>query len=129
MPEDAETPATQDGGANGAPSAAPETSSRDAVVMALIELKRVVLDAAAIAPESVGANSLAQLLKMPVLEEPLNAEAIAAELLAACSHIKLLQNQNRQQKATIETLKAEKIQMIQAMNVGGAAPAASDGAS
>ena len=108
-------------GQAGAPSDAPASGPRDAVVMALVELKRVVNEAAEAAPETAGTTSMAQLLSLPVLQEPLDAQAIAAELLAAGSHIKLLQKQNKQQKATIEALKAEKIQLIKAV---GGAPAA-----
>ena len=79
---------------------------------AIQELKRVVDAAAEVAPSSLAASSTSALLKLPVLAElkgcdPAAIDAVAAELLAAGSHIRLLSANDKRQKKKIEELTAQ----------------------
>ena len=83
----------------------------NAITAALLELKRVVDEAAEVAPASAAKLSTAALLKLPVLQEPLNADAIAAELLSSGAHIRLLQSESKRQRKRIEELNAEVVRL------------------
>ena len=93
-------------------------SPQDAIVAALMELKRLVDEGATVAPATAGACSTAELLKMPVLQAPLDVDAIAAELLSAGSHIRLLQSESRAQKKSIAQLRAEVVQLRKELRGG-----------
>jgi hypothetical protein len=120
-PPPADAPSPED--APPADAASPEQS---AITKALVELKRVVDEAAAVAPDSAGAATTAALLKMPVLQLPLDVDSVAAELLAAGSHIRLLQAENKRQKMKIESLRTEVTQLRKEANASGAPAAAGE---
>ena len=94
------------------PASAPADAPANPVVAAIQELKRVVDAAAEVAPSSLAASSTSALLKLPVLAElkgcdPAAIDAVAAELLAAGSHIRLLSANDKRQKKKIEELTAQ----------------------
>ena len=113
-------------------SAAPapaDATPRDVVVSAMTWLKKCVDDAAAGGPpDSAAATTTAALLELPVLQAPLDVEAIAAELLHAGSHIRLLQAENKKQKRRLQELQSEVVQLRKAQRLEeqGAPAAAAD---
>ena len=103
-----------------APAAAPADSvPRDGLVMALLEVKRLVDELAPDTPGTASATTLAQLLDIPVLQPPLDEAAVARELLHAGSHIRLLRAENRKYKKRVEEMNATIVQLRK----GAAAPA------
>lgn len=113
--------------AEAAPAPEPATP-RDSVIAALMWLKKTVDVAAQDGPpQSTAATSTAELLGLPILQQqPLDADAVAAELLHAGSHIRLLQAEGKKSRKRIQELQAEVVQLRKAAR--GGAPAADEAA-